>query len=314
MGKLNLKEINFKTVRELITFLDPMYGKLDGYVWVFRGQANSEWSLNSTLERSIIGKENSNKFTQEQIYWQEWIFIEEFIKSCEEIGLELPKKSDSLFNNAGKSKGLNKFLHYMALGQHYGLPTRLLDWTKDRWIALYFALDIENHLNYSRTGNLTLWCLARPNMELDIQYTIDTNKYTLKEYKPGFHGNRNAVAQKGIFTYIINHKYDIEGNWSVSRNLSEIPVEHLDLEYIAKNGYTETFGKDKDIDLLYKLNIPRKLAKEIERILSKNHISYKEIFPNYEGVCKTLTIEQKESHRRARLSSYKDMKRRKLKI
>src|SRR5271166_2414125 len=86
-------------------------GSLDLSAYVYRGQASATWPLATSLERTL------RRLRVEQEYWvsDEYWLLYEFQKRAHLYEHSLPHKDDTL--------------SWLALMQHHGAPTRLLDFT-----------------------------------------------------------------------------------------------------------------------------------------------------------------------------------------
>ena len=182
---------------------------------------------------------------------------------------------------------------YLFVMQHFGVPTRLLDWTESPFVALYFAL---TSAKVSFVGgqpiyenDACVWVLrpgAWNNTSLSNvgppEGVFSSKDSELNAFKPkkdsvlkgtvpvamyGLHNSERIVAQRGAFV--------IFGNIMLG-------MEETFLEPNSKNG---TYFPQ---EALIKINIPKENIPELLNKLSFLGITDSSIFPDLEGLAKEI--------------------------
>jgi hypothetical protein len=137
---------------------------------IFRGHQSPRWTLTPTLKRThkFLSEEQTNKI------------IKTFKNALQSIDHQDLNQLNTITEN-----------QLWALGRHYGLPTPLLDWTYNPFIALYFA--------YEDRANLF------PQHAL---YILDIEKCTSDDliyFNNQPHQNEREKKQEGCYIRLKQH-------------------------------------------------------------------------------------------------------------
>ena len=143
---------------------------------IYRGQENADWKLIPTVlrgrTRTILDVLARTKPTADDQVFFEGVLLDTFVEHCDRIGIRIPNdsldfrrvlsKRDPFYINPPRWPS-DDFLEIMALAQHHKIPTRLLDWTSNPYVAIYFAAS-------SALGSI---CSGKPHARLAI-WVLDT--------------------------------------------------------------------------------------------------------------------------------------------
>ena len=94
--------------------------------WCFRGQRESAWTLQTSLDRVVRVRTPNRQYSLDRRD-EESKLLFRFQQHAHQFTLHTPPVDDKP--------------SWFALMQHYGAPTRLLDWTSSPYVALYFAVE-----------------------------------------------------------------------------------------------------------------------------------------------------------------------------
>lgn len=189
--------------KELIKFYYS--GEIDWSKWIFRGQGNyKDWELSTSLERAI----NAYDILPEQTEKKEQGLLRKFKRQYKQFSAHIPHYEDNI--------------EWLSIMQHYGCPTRLLDFSYSFFVALFFAIE-----NIEIGKCAALWAINyewlrekyKNNTTEAIRNLLETdknakNKKTTNEilhYKIDyiialnpFYMNERLVVQQGLFVLPLN--------------------------------------------------------------------------------------------------------------
>jgi hypothetical protein len=172
----------------------------------------------------------------------------------------------------------DELLSVMALAQHHGISSRLLDWTYSPTTAAYFAAKRAARGlisgEFPEDDKLCVWGLLLPFVQRhsamagpheDVRRIVHVTAPAA--------GNQNLQAQQGLF--LLDRRPAMDPNGPVT-------VETLD--HVLANEYPAP-----DKYFLHKVQLPVSRAGDVLRLLAKERVHAGTLFPGFGGVVEALT-------------------------
>lgn len=235
--------------------------------WVYRGQRGGDWPLASTLGRKFDGGSIPNDKREG--------LLREFELAMRGRGYDL---SGYVSDDAEIEK--------WAIGQHHGLLTPLLDWTRSPFIALFFAFNTSD--DTATNPSRAIFCL---NMSA-LQGAFGDDVTPLFR-EPMGHNNSRLVNQAGLFTMTPEGEDNL-ASFIINRLIDEeiVNEEPVTTPVASKDGSTAEGFIDYEVTdnlaaqlqtFIRKVHVPNVGRTACLDMLRKMNIHNGTLFPDAQG-------------------------------
>lgn len=229
--------------------------------WAFRGEPSANWPLASSLSRRL----------------QAYSPLEDLWPLREERALRVFRRKAHIY--AEDSGALADTLRCLALMQHHGAPTRLLDFTKSPYVAAFFALE-------EALGDAAVYALNTPALwtatpRFDATLTRDRIDPRMPgNYERYFLHNRLPILWFGEPT-------EMDRRLVAQSGLFVMPgVLDRSIDSILE-GYPAVDGQP----LIVKYVMPIAMRTHAMNSLYRMNVTYASLFPDIDGLARATAYE-----------------------
>lgn len=250
--------------------------------FVFRGQSDSSWGLTTSLERAS----------------EQFGCLPNLLPNREKWMLRQFKRRAHLYDSSLPSD--DNSTEWLALMQHYGSPTRFLDFTHSIFTALYFAVE-------SSSRDAAIWAIQNENLFDNMKARMNDAQYS-----------KSIALDRNLFH--IQFVNSVIGNNTQNAAVMNVEPEHMNERVATQQGLflvpfslslsfqenlSGMFGLNPDVwscpqekempdamDLIYgtvfKIVVKKKLHGDYIRLLQTTNTTAATLFPGLDGFARSL--------------------------
>lgn len=283
-----MQVVEVKSVNDMFSTLNDLqfkYGQNSkGSGFIFRGNQDASYELLPGFYRKFKKRQNARLMSGS-------IDGEIYSANENEILAHFRKEASGFLTSVSQDDDFT----WLQYAQHYGVPTRLLDFTANPLVALYFcckgekdcdgAVWILNSYTYLRWMYKDDFCTANKSelSETKIQRSIIESMKSRIDY-----GIEDVVMQRPLLFIpaYIDQRMSAQASrfllWGADRRPLEVQVSTGEVMDLSNRGVATRIADDTRC--LCKITVPDLCKHDILRSLNLMNINEKTVFPGLDGI------------------------------
>jgi FRG domain len=232
--------------------------------WAFRGQSEDRWPLYTSISRYLL----AHGVHRDAWVEQEQRIVRIFRRKAHLFLEHIPEENDSF--------------QWLALMQHHGAPTRLLDFTWSPYVAAFFALE-------SATTDCAIWGVFPPRISATEQPVKIRGGRVVRptEIGPWTPGNYETHFLPGTLPVVVvgeprimNRRLVAQAGTFVMPGVLDEPIDTIVSSYAGSDA--------KVVKFVVRTRDVRKTAM---RELYNMNITPASLFPDLDGLARSMAYE-----------------------